>query len=71
MILIADIQAKSNEPRYTINYALGNYGPEPRGKIGNTRFWDDSDWPAIKASLKKTAKRSWAERRRNGVASGK
>ena len=61
-ISIADIERITRQPRHVINHAINRHGPEPRGRVGITRIWNESDLPSIKRSLELTASDSRSRR---------
>ncbi len=61
---IADLRRHFGQPSHIINFAIERHGPQPSGRVGISRVWQESDLPLIKEALAKTAKRSSnAERR--------
>ncbi|HEX3999420.1 MAG TPA: hypothetical protein VHX65_12790 [Pirellulales bacterium] len=63
-IFIGDLRRLTGEPTHIINHAIQRFGPEPRGRIGISRFWSSDDLPLIQASLRRTAEHSSRPERR-------
>jgi hypothetical protein len=54
VITISDLRKLTRKPSHVINHALNRYGPPPAGRIGITRYWNESDLSEILASIDKT-----------------
>jgi len=65
-LFISDLRRLTGEPTHIINHAIARFGPEPKGRIGISRFWSLDDLPLIQASLRRTAEHS--SRRERGYA---
>jgi hypothetical protein len=53
-LTVADVRRITGQPAHVVNYAIGRYGPEPAGRIGNARIWRPEDLPKIRESIAKT-----------------
>jgi hypothetical protein len=53
-LTIADLKRLIGRPAHVINHAISRFGPEPAGRVGIIRFWNEADLPAIVASVDKT-----------------
>lgn len=69
LLTISDLARKTGESPHVVDHAVGRYGPEPAVRMRLTRFWDDSQLPAVRASLRRTAEKSTNKRRRVANAS--
>lgn len=55
LLTISDLAERIGQAEHVINYAIKRYGPKPSQRLGITRLWSESDLPAIRDSISKTA----------------
>ncbi len=51
LLTVSDLRKLLGLPRHRIAYAIDRFGPEPAGRMGTTRFWNESDLPSIVESV--------------------
>ncbi len=54
LLTITDLCRITGQPAHIINHALRRYGPDPAGRVGIARVWNQSDVPALLHSLART-----------------
>jgi hypothetical protein len=70
ILTVRDLRHLLGHDRHKITYAIDRHGPEPAGVIGTTRFWNETDLPAIVASIDQVAAGRQGFRRTTAVPAG-
>jgi hypothetical protein len=58
ILTVADIARQTHERRHVVDHAISVHGPEPTGRVGIIRTWDEELLPQILESIRKSKGRS-------------